>query len=110
MAEFDESILDIEACQRDNIRVSRRIYRGKMTLTEGLFHKRSVTSWMDLIDPSIRAFGGEPMESNCGDLAQSPETDWTLEKTIKTDRTEILIDPLGNGAEMNPDLWERGQT
>ena len=50
------------------------------------------------------------MESNCGDLAQSPESDWALEKTIENGRTEILIDLLENGAEVNPDLWERGQT
>jgi len=49
------------------------------------------------------------MESNCGDLAQSPESDWTFEKTIEKCGPEILIDLLENGAEVNPDLWERGQ-
>ena len=48
------------------------------------------------------------MESSCGDLAQSPESDWTLEKTIEKGRPEILIDLLENGAEVSPDLWERG--
>ena len=79
-----------------------------MTLSEGLFHTRSVTTWMDLIERTIRALGHEPMESNCEDLAQSPESDWTLEKTIEKGRPEILIDLLENGAEVSPDLWERG--
>ena len=48
------------------------------------------------------------MESNCGDLAQSLESDWTLEKTIEKGRPEILIDLLENGAEVSSDSWERG--